>query len=197
MARMRILLLLVLPGLVFGGCGGVPISLKYSPASYVPCKIEGNPKTQLEIRDIREEKIFFRSVLGDGTDAGEGSIFKLARSPSEILKNGFTRAMQTCGYDLRREAPIIYEVGIKRFLAIQKQDDITQRSYMTDIILDISIKKDGQIIAREVIYEEAEDTMGLLESMGDVVPRILSKSLSQAIESALSNKDLITAITQS
>lgn len=173
------------------GCGMVPISVKYHPSGALQKQVQGYPQVSLQVNDARTKKVFFRNALGEGKDSGEGSVLKLTDSPVDTVYRGFSEALQRAGYALLDNAPIVYEVEIKKFLVVQNQ---FSTGYDTDIILDVIIKKDGEILAKKSFFQQDTSESSPFTPMQNVIPKLFNHSVSQAIDNAAQDDYLTGAI---
>ena len=176
------------------GCGIVPIDVRYVPSGNKKSVAISHPKVNLQIKDAREKKVFFRTVLGDNGDNGENGILKLTRTPNEVFNEGFTEALQVAGCQVRKDTDIVYEVGIQRFLAIDMQK--SPHFLDSDIMLEILVKHSEQVLARKIIFERDTEKQVFGQVWQDTVPPLLSRSLSHAIEKAVWEPSIIAAIEQ-
>lgn len=174
------------------GCGIAPISVRYTPTGAGQRIVTGAPKVKLQIEDVREKKVFFRTILGDNDDEGKNGILRLTRSPKEVFEEGFTEALQLAGCQVREDAEIVYEVRIKRFLAISRENAINLLD--SDIMLEVLIKRSEELLARKTIFERDTEKQAFGQVWQHVIPPLLSRSLSRAIEKAIQDKDLIAAL---
>jgi len=190
--RRHCFILLLLFYLFLTGCGMVPISAQYKRYRIIRPVYTSKPRVNLQVSDIREKKVFFRTALGDTTDSGGGGVLRLSRKPREIFEEGFTEALQSAGCELRSDADIIYEVGIKRFLAMDESG--TSNFIRSDIVLDVRIKQKDGVLAQKTIFVKDKEHQGFMQVWQDVVPPLLSRSVTDAIESAVLDPELIAAI---
>ncbi len=179
-------------GLVANGCGMVSISARYVPTGRVRPIVRGDAKLKLQVADVREKKVFFRTALGDTEDRGGGALLRLERPTVEIFDEGFTEALQAAGCRLGEDGQFSYSVGIKRFLATDKQ--VEKGVIETDILLEIEIQSSGSVLANKSIFERDAEKIGFVQAWQDVLPDLLSRSLSRAIESAVLDPELIATI---
>ena|GEM_PF-5717527 len=191
---MRTLYVFLLAGvsLVANGCGMVPISARYVPTGRVRPIVRGDAKLKLEVADVREKKVFFRTALGDTEDRGGGALLRLERPTVEIYDEGFTEALQAAGCRLGDDGQFSYSVGIKRFLATDKQ--VEKGVIETDIVLEVQVQRSGKVLASKMIFERDEDKMGFMKVWQDILPDLMSRSLSSAIESAVLDPELIATL---
>ncbi|MBN2377966.1 MAG: hypothetical protein JXD22_16325 [Sedimentisphaerales bacterium] len=52
--------------LVVNGWGMVPITVHYKPSGTLRQKVSGYPRVSLKVNDVREKKVFYKNVLGEG-----------------------------------------------------------------------------------------------------------------------------------
>jgi outer membrane protein assembly factor BamD (BamD/ComL family) len=178
--------------LVVNGCGTIPITSRYQSSGSLDSRMRWNPPISLRIRDVREKKVFYRSVLGEGADSGQGSLLKLTNSPEEIFEVGFSKALQDYGYILQNDAQLIYEVAVKRFMVIQND---SSTGFDTDIILEVTIQKKGEILANKTIFQRDTDKLPFGKPMQYVIAPLINRSVSQAIEKTVQD-DYVTEAVQ-
>lgn len=191
---MKSALVILLAGalVVLSGCGMIAIPAGYTPTAEVQPVVKGNPKVALKVTDVREKKVFFRTALGDTPDGGKGALYRLERPLLQIFEEGFTQALQAAGCQVRGDADIVYAVGIKRFLAVDREDPGSL--IKTDIVLDVQVVRSGDILAKKTVFETDEQKQGFFQAWQHILPELLSRSLSRAIESAVFDPELIAAI---
>jgi tetratricopeptide (TPR) repeat protein len=184
---------IVLSAVVFiSGCGIAPVSVKYTSATSARSIVVGAPEVRLHVEDAREKKVFFRTILGENDDEGKKGMLRLITPPEKVFEEGFTQALQSAGYQVREDADVLYEVRIKRFLADDPQK--SPHYLESDIVLEVLIKRYDQVLARKTIFERDTEKMTFGQAWQHVIPRLLNRSLSQAIEKAVEDKDLIAAL---
>jgi hypothetical protein len=193
---MKTLLVVLLPIAVFSltGCGLIPIDVRYTPSGAQHYVAQGTPKVNLKVKDTREKKVFFRTVLGDNFDNGENGIYHLLRPPVEVFEEGFVEALQSAGCQLREDTDIVYEVDIKRFLAIDMQK--SPNFLDSDIMLDVFIKRSDEVFIRKTIFERDSEKEVFGQVWQDIIPPLLTRSLSRAIEKAAWDPNIIAALEQ-
>lgn len=193
---MRTLLAILLGTVVLAltGCGIAAIDVRYTPSGAHHYAASGNPKVDLQIKDTREKKVFFRTVLGDNADSGENGVLRLVRPPSEVFEEGFIEALQAAGCQLREDTDIVYEVEIKRFLAIDMQK--SPHFLDSDIVLEVLVKRSEEVLAKKTIFERDTEKQVFGQVWQDTVPPLMTRSLSHAIEEAAWDPDIIAAIEQ-
>lgn len=191
---MRSLLTLVAVGCVvlLSGCGIAAVDLRYTPTGTHQLVTTAAPKVTLDIQDAREKKIFFRTALGETDDAGKHGMLRLRRSPTEVLRDGFTEALQSAGCQVIPGSPGVLNVRIVRFLAIDRENNTN--TIKSDIALDVSVVQAGSVVARKSIFETDSGKSGVFKAWQDSVPPILNGSLSRAIEKAVWDPDILLAI---
>ena len=171
------------------GCGMVAISPGYTPTGTLEPVFAGKARVNLQVTDVREKKVFFRTNLGDTPDTGKGALLRLRRAPREIFEEGFTEALQLIGCQVRRDAGITYDVRIERFLAVDRED--TWSLVKSDIILEIAIKRREEVLASKTIFERDSEKIHFAQAWQHVVPPLLNRSLSRAIETAVGDPELL------
>jgi uncharacterized lipoprotein YajG len=193
---MRSLIILFCGAVSFllSGCGIAPISLRYNPTGNYRVATTSSVKVALQIQDLREKKIFFRTILGDNDDEGKNGVLRLQRCPREIFEEGFTEALQKAGCQVLTGSPVVMNVEIKRFLAIDRENNTN--TIKSDIVLDVSVKHQDKILVRKTIWETDTRKEGFGQVWQDVVPPILNDSLSRAIEKTVWDPDVLLAIEQ-
>ena len=174
------------------GCGIAPISVRYTPTDSNPRIVSDAPIVKLQVEDAREKKVFFRTILGENDDEGKNGILRLITPPKEVFKEGFTQALQLAGYSLREDAELVYEVRIKRFLVIDRENSFGDLD--SDIMLEVLIKRSEKVLAGKTIFERDTEKMTFFQVWQDVIPPLLNRSLSNAIEKAIQDRDLIAAL---
>ena len=174
------------------GCGIAPVSVRYKSTGFNERIVAGAPKVKLQVEDAREKKDLFRTVLGENDDEGKNGILRLITPPKEVFKEGFTQALQLAGYSLREDAELVYEVRIKRFLVIDRENSFGDLD--SDIMLEVLIKRSEKVLAGKTIFERDTEKMTFFQVWQDVIPPLLNRSLSNAIEKAIQDRDLIAAL---
>ncbi|HUS73859.1 MAG TPA: YajG family lipoprotein [Sedimentisphaerales bacterium] len=192
--RTLLVILLVAFVLLLTGCGIVAIDVSYTPSGAHPYAMNGSPKVNLQVKDVREKKVFFRTVLGDNPDSGKIGVLRLARPPAETFEEGFIETLQAAGCQVREDTDIIYEVEIKRFLAIDMQK--SPHFLDSDIMLEVVVKRSEVLFAKKTIFEKDKEKQVFGQVWQDTVPPLLTRSLSRAIEQAAWDPDIIAAIEQ-
>jgi hypothetical protein len=193
---MRALLVILLGAfaLLLTGCGIVAIDVRYTPSGARHYAISGSPKVNLQVKDMRNKKVFFRTVLGDNPDSGESGVLRLTRPPVETFEEGFIETLQAAGCQVREDTDIIYEVVIKRFLAIDMQE--SPNFLDSDIMLEVFVKRSDVVFASKAIFEKDKEKQVFGQVWQDTVPPLLTRSLSRAIEQTAWDPDIIAAIEQ-
>lgn len=191
MATLRAVLLLIAV-LYLTGCGIIAVDVRYTPSGSQHYIALGTPKVNLKVKDTREKKVFLRTVLGDNFDNGENGMLRLLRPPEEVFEEGFIEALQAAGCQLREDTDIVYEVDIKRFLAIDMQK--SPNFLDSDIMLDILVKRSEEVLARKTIFERDTEKEFFGQAWQDTVPPLLTRSLSRAIEKAAWDPNIIAAL---
>jgi hypothetical protein len=193
---MRRLIILLYSTMLFliSGCGIASINLRYNPSGSNRLVATTSPKVLLQVQDIREKKIFFRTVLGDNYDDGKNGILRLQRSPSEIFEEGFTEALQEIGYQVFPDSPVILYIDIRRFLAIDRENN--SDTIKSDILLGVTVIHKGKILVKKTIWETDTRKQGFGQAWQYVIPPIMDDSLSRAIEKTVRDPDILLAIEQ-
>ncbi|HIJ70581.1 MAG TPA: hypothetical protein HPP87_04360 [Planctomycetes bacterium] len=186
----RIFLLMTL---VSAGCGIAPITLRYIPTGNIHLSTKSAPKVYLLVKDDREKKVFFRTILGENDDEGKNGVLRLITPPKEVFEEGFTQAFQLSGYQVTNSAEIVYEVHIKRFLAIDRENSVGDLD--SDIMFEVLIKKSGKLQAKKTFFQK--DTVKQKGVWQHAIPPFLNKSLSLAIEKAVGDPILAAAVCSS
>jgi uncharacterized lipoprotein YajG len=183
---------IILSAILFStGCGIAPISVRYTPTGSNQ-RIVINTPVKLQVEDSRDKKVFFRTVLGDNDDQGKNGVLRLITPPIDVFQEGFTQALQSAGYSLKENADVVYEVRIKRFLANDPQE--SPHFLESDIVLDVLVKRSEKVLARKTIFERDTEKMTFGQVWQYVIPPLLNRSLSRAIENAVQDNDLIAAL---
>ncbi|RKY10157.1 MAG: hypothetical protein DRP65_07005 [Planctomycetota bacterium] len=173
-----------------GGCGIAPVSLRYAPTGNVRRITTSFPKVNLQVKDDREKKVFFRTILGENDDAGKNGVLRLITPPKKVFEEGFTQALQSAGYQVRNYAEIVYEVHIKRFLAIDRESTVGDLD--SDIMFEVLIKKAGKLQAKKTFFQN--DSVKQKGVWQHAIPPFLNNSLSHAIEKAVVDPMLTAAV---
>lgn len=191
---MRSLLTLVGAGWVVlvSGCGIAALDLRYTRTGTHQLVTTAGPKVTLDIEDAREKKVFFRTALGENDDAGKHGVLRLRRSPTAVLRDGFTEALQIAGCQVIPGSPGVLNVRIVRFLAIDRENNTN--TIRSDIALDVSVVHAGAVVARKSIFETDTGKSGVFKAWQESIPPILNGSLSRAIEKAVWDPDILLAI---
>jgi len=193
-AFMKNVLIFIGAGLLvfLSGCGIATVDLQYTPIGTHQLVTTANPKVMLQIQDDREKKVFFRTALGENDDEGKSGVLRLRRSPGNILREGFTDALQTAGCQVFPDSSVVFDVRIRRFLAIDRENNTN--TIKSDIALDVSVMHQGSVLARKSIFETKTEKNNLFKAWQDSVPTILNDSLSRAIEKAVWDPEILLAI---
>jgi uncharacterized lipoprotein YajG len=191
---MKSLLILIGVGILvlLSGCGIAIVDLQYTPTGTHQLVTTASPKVVLQIQDSREKKVFFRTALGENDDEGKSGMLRLRRSPSNIFQEGFTNALQTAGYQVFPDGPVVFNVQIKRFLAVDRENNTD--TIKSDIALDVSVVHQRNVLARKSIFETKTEKSSIFKAWQNSVPPILNDSLSRAIEKAVWDPDILLAI---
>lgn len=183
-----LLLLLVWP---LGGCK--KIKPGYESARQAGPVAQQGPPIQLVVHDDRSEKVFHQHLFGTTRDQGGAGLFQLGHSAQQVFEQGFTQALQDNGYTLNKHAPTTYDVAIERFIVIEAEREMhgPKNPLVGEVALTVTITRHGQRTASKKIT--AQDT-GEYDFTSDSLDRVLTWTLSQAIDQALHDPVLIAAL---
>ena len=119
---------------------------------------------------------------------------KLERSSCEILRNSLEEAMTDYGYKLVKDAPIVLDIYLRKYLHVI---DTASRDYsgkvFSDIQFDVSVIKDGTLVAKKFISEHSEKKFAPFSQRQDA-ELLLSDCLSKAVERFVSDTSILNEI---
>lgn len=185
------LLCILLLTIICGGCGMVPISPEFIQPLVSTHKYTQLPPTKLVVQDKRSKKIFYKSVLGEGTDSGSGSILRLTQTPVQLFYDGFNHTMPACGYNLHSNSDLTYEVKVEEFLVIQNDNST---AFNTSISLTICLLNKNETIIEKKFTQTDQAPLPFGKPMQNVITPLLSQSLSNIINKATHDNDLRKAL---
>jgi uncharacterized lipoprotein YajG len=164
----------------------------YTPTDIFYEDLHDTP-VKLRVHDDRSEneKIFYKDYPISISENTKG--MTLEPSSREIIERSLKEAMDTSGYLLSEDAPIIMDVSVKEFIwRFNHYAIMFGQSFTADIKLEVVVKNDIKIFIKKTIAETVErkppiSHMGEEESM-------LSECLTKTVEKLISDYNIITAI---
>ena len=167
--------------LLFSGCGMITIPLRYESTGQPQAQVGRGLQVRLEVTDTRAKKILFRDSMGEGTEAGMGSLFRLPEPTAAVLERTLMQTLQACGYEVREDADMVCAVNIERFMVLVSNSH-SPIGYCTDVALDVRVRRGQEELARKVVFEQQKDNASPFVPMQSMIEPLLIRSFSRAAE---------------
>lgn len=194
---MKKLSLLLLSLLSLSGCKTYLIRPTYTPTGNLSYdNLMKELPVNLKVNDNRKEKIFicyyFNTVIPE-SGGNYGVHHWEMESPSrEIVEQALIQAMQDYGYVLAKDAPITFDVTLRKFLYFEN----THKKvgiFTADIELDVMVQKTNQIFAKKRIATTFDRKPTLFGHAVQIEPT-LSSCLSNVVEKVASDLEITNGI---
>jgi len=187
---------LVLLAFFINGCTTVyrPV---YKPVNIFHEDLQNTP-VKLIVHDDRKEneKIFYKNspvVIPENPKYQALTSTKLEPSSREIIEKSLLAAMNTSGYSLNANSPIILDVSVKKFIWQWNHNIFSyDHSFTAEIELEVTVKGSDKIFIKKAIAETVERKPPLCRMGQD--EDMLSECLTKTVEKLISDYNIITAI---